>query len=157
MEPLLVIAIIVIVGLLLFAVEALVTPGFGIPGIAGALCFVVADGLVYHHYGTQAAILALFLSTLVVLLGLWWFSRSKTLERMSLQANIDSTNATTAQLSVRPGQRGRALTRLALIGNAEIEGKNVEVKSAGGFIDEGTPIEVCSVEDALILVRPIKE
>ena len=76
---------------------------------------------------------------------------------MSLQANIDSTNATTAQLSVRPGQRGRALTRLALIGNAEIEGKNVEVKSAGGFIDEGTPVEVCSVEDALILVRPIKE
>ena len=50
--------------------------------------------------------------------------------------------------------KGRALTRLALIGNAEIDGKNVEVKSAGGFIDEGTPIRVISVQDALILVSP---
>ena len=157
MEPFLIIAIVVVIGLLLFAVEAIVTPGFGIPGIGGALCVVVADSLVYHYYGTSSAIIALFISTAFILILIWWISRSKTLERMSLHANIDSTNASAAQLSVKVGERGRALTRLALIGNAEIGGQTVEVKSAGGFIDEGTEVEVCAVQDALILVRPAKD
>ena len=54
---------------------------------------------------------------------------------------------------MRPGDEGRALTRLALIGNAEIGGRRVEVKSAGEFIDPGTPVVVTEVSEALIVVR----
>ena len=86
MEPLLLICIIGAIALLLFAIEALITPGFGVAGIGATTCV--------------------------------------------------------------------ALTRLALIGNADIEGQTVEVKSAGQFIEEGTPIVVVSVNDALILVKP---
>ncbi len=73
---------------------------------------------------------------------------------MELKSTIDSTAATAAQLSVRPGDTGRALTRLALIGNAEINGRRVEVKSAGSFIDEGTSIVVTEVSEALVIVKP---
>lgn len=154
MEPLLLIGIIVAIALLLFALEALVTPGFGVAGIGATICVVIADAMVYHYYGGFAATVALLISTLVVLLFIWWLSRSKTLDKMSLKANIDSTSATEAQLSVRPGEEGMALTRLALIGNAEIAGRQVEVKSMGAFIEEGTPIVVTAVQDALILVQP---
>ena len=44
-------------------------------------------------------------------------------------------------------------TRLALIGNADIGGRLVEVKSADGFLDEGTPVIVVRVEDAQITVK----
>ena len=68
---------------------------------------------------------------------------------------IDSSNATAEQLSVKVGDQGVALTRLALIGNAEINGKVVEVKSSGEFISRGTLLVVVSVNEALIVVRPL--
>lgn len=142
-----------LLALLLFAVEALVMPGFGVAGVGAAVCTVVADILVYTEYGGAAALVALFVSVAVVLLFFWWLGRSKTLERMELKSTIGSTAATADQLAVRPGDEGRALTRLALIGNAEIGGRRVEVKSAGEFIDPGTPVVVTEVSEALIVVR----
>ena len=71
---------------------------------------------------------------------------------MSLHTSIDSTNATAEQLSIKVGDTGRALTRLALVGNAEIAGKQVEVKSSGEFINPGMPIRVVSVNEAQIIV-----
>lgn len=153
MSTTLIIIILVAVALLLYAVEGLLVPGFGIAGAGATLCVIVADVLVYYTFGPTAAIAAVLLSTAAVLFAFWRFSRSKTLDRMSLHSTISSTAATEAQLSVRPGDTGRALTRLALIGNAEIGGKVVEVKSTGAFIDEGTPVEVTAVREALILVR----
>lgn len=150
----LIIAILVVLAVLLFLGEALFVPGFGICGICGSLCVIAADVLIGVNYGTTAAILAVVASAAAVLLFFWWFSRSKTLERMELRSTISSTSATTAQLSVKVGDRGTALTRLALIGNAEIDGKTVEVKSTGGFIDEGTPIVVTAVSEALVSVAP---
>ena len=148
MEPLLLIGIIAAIAVLLFAIEVFVTPGIGLAGIAATVCVVIADSLVYYYYdGVTATI------TLII----WWLSRKRTIEKMALKANIDSTNATKEQLSVSPGEEGRALTRLALIGNAEIGGRTVEVKSSGDFIDEGTPIVVISVQDALILVKKKEE
>ena len=58
------------------------------------------------------------------------------------------------QLAVVVGERGVALTRLALIGNAQIGGRTVEVKSEGGFIEEGTPLVVTRVDTAQVMVRP---
>ena len=83
----------------------------------------------------------------------YWMLRSKTLEKYSLHKSIDSTAATQDQLSVQPGDEGVAVTRLALIGNADIGGRLVEVKSADGFLDEGTPVIVVRVEDAQITVK----
>ena len=153
MSPLLLIIIFALLALVLFAIEAFIVPGFGITGIAATVCVVIADSLVYYYYGTFWATLALFGSIVVVLFFFRWLAKSRTIERLSLHANIDGTNATPAQLSVKPGDEGKALTRLALIGNACINGADVEVKSASGFIEEGTLIKVTAVKDALILVE----
>ncbi len=154
MSVALIIIILTLVALLLYAIEAFVTPGFGVSGICATVCVIVADVLVFGNYGAVAAIVALLLSTAAVLLFFWWFGKSRTLDRISLRSTIDSTAATPDQLSVRVGDEGHALTRLALIGNAEIRGKVVEVKSADGFINEGTAIVVTSVNEASVLVRP---
>ena len=131
MSPLLLIIIFALLALVLFAIEAFVVPGFGITGIAATVCVVIADSLVYYYYGTFWATLALFGSIVVVLFFFRWLAKSRTIERLSLHTN----------------------TRLALIGNACINGADVEVKSASGFIEEGTLIKVTAVKDALILVE----
>lgn len=154
MSVLFIIVILVAAALLLFALEAFVFPGFGICGIGAIVCLVAADVLICRHAGTTAAIVAIVVSTIIVVGGLWWFAHSKAIDRVALHSTISSTAATTEQLSVRVGDEGRALTRLALIGNADIGGRQVEVKSDGGFIDEGTPVVVTLVNDGLVLVRP---
>lgn len=153
MEMITLIIILAIVSILLFAVEIFITPGIGAAGITGTICIVAANALTFVYYGTQTGFIVLGVTLLVSGLALYALSKSHALERSALHTEIKSTAATAAQLSVKPGERGIATTRLALIGNALIGGKNVEVKSADGFIDEGTPIEVISVNDALIQVQ----
>ena len=151
-----VILILAILALVLLAVEVFVVPGFGISGIGAIVCVVIADYFIYDEFGIWAAFFTLVLFCLLGALFFWWVSKSKTIDRVSLHSSIDSTNARTEQLSVRVGDEGVALTRLALIGNAEIAGKMVEVKSSGKFIEEGTRLVVTYVNEAMILVEEKK-
>ncbi len=67
MSPLLLIGTIVLVALLLFAIEAFVTPGFGVPGITASALILVADAITFYHYGAFIATCALFASVAFVL------------------------------------------------------------------------------------------
>ena len=148
------IIIIAIVALLLALLEIFVIPGFGLAGIGSIVCAVTDVVLVYNAYGLWPAVGAIAVALAVLGLLLWWVARSKAVDRMALHATISSTNATEAQLSVRPGDEGVAVTRLALVGNARFGDRIVEAKSAGSFIDPATPVRVVSVSEALITVEP---
>ena len=82
--------------------------------------------------------------------------RSKTLDRLSLKADIDGQVDRSAEQSLRPGDTGVTTTRLALIGYAEINGRIVEVKSTGEYLDEHTPVRVARVVDGTVLVEKVK-
>lgn len=147
------IILLVVLALLLFFAEAFLLPGAGIAGIIATVCVVVADILVYFDYGFWPSALSVLVSIIIVLGFFWWLGNSKTMEKVSLHTTINSTSATTAQLSVKVGDKGKALTRLALIGNAELNGAIVEVKSSGEFLDPGTPVVVVRVLEALVVVE----
>ena len=151
------IILLLVIAIILFALEIFVIPGFGISGISGIVSLGAAIVLIYNEYGGNAAFSTLVVSGLMLALCIWWVMRSKAIDRISLKSTIDSTNATEAQLSVKVGDKGKAITRLALIGNARINGKVVEVKSAGEFLSEGTPIQVIAVNEALIIVEELHE
>ena len=151
-----IIIILAVFALLLGLLEVFVLPGFGWAGIGSIACAVADACLIYADYGWQWACVAVVIALVVLGIMLYVVAHSRTFDRMSLKASIDSTNATADQLSICVGDEGRALTRLALVGNAEIAGKQVEVKSAGEFIDPGTPIRVIRVSEATITVEKIK-
>lgn len=155
MTPILIISIIGIVALLLFAFEALITPGLGIAGVIGTLLVIIADSLVYYYYGPLPALLVFSLSTAFVLGFIYMLGHSRWMQRMALRTQIDSTSASPEQLSIKRGDTGHATTRLALIGNAIINGKEVEVRSEGDFLPKGTPIRVVKVEEGSIVVVAI--
>ncbi len=142
--------------LLLGIIEIFIAPGFGLAGIGAVACALADVVLVYYTYGPTWAIVTVVVALLLLAFALWWVGHSKTMNRMALHTSIDSTNATQAQLSVKVGDTGKALTRLALVGNAEINGNVVEVKSSGAFIQPETPIRVVNVSQALITVEAEK-
>lgn len=135
------------------ALEIFIIPGTSLAGIVSAACLIGANVLVFDSYGLSAGIIVLATSLIVCLVAGIWMLRSKTLDRISLKRTIDSTAATEEQLSAKVGDRGIALTRLALIGNADFDGKIVQVQSADGFLDEKTPVVITRVIDGQVWVK----
>ena len=138
---------------LLAGIEIFIMPGFGFAGIGACCCLVIANILTFSHFGITTGLLVMGISLILCGLFCYWLMHSRTIEKYSLHKSIDSTAARQEQLSVRPGDEGITVTRLALIGNADINGKLVEVKSADGFLDEGTPVIVTRVDEAQITVK----
>lgn len=149
----LIILLLFVASAILLSVELFLLPGISLAGIAAGCSLIAANYLTFDYYGITVGLWCLAVSLIACGLLGYWMMHSKTLEKYSLHKTIDSTAATTAQLSVQIGDEGIAVTRLALIGNAEINGKLVEVKSADGFLDEGTPVIVVRIEEAQITVK----
>jgi membrane-bound ClpP family serine protease len=152
MEVLLIIALIV-AGLLLFAVEVFLIPGISIAGIASAICLLYAVYYAFAEISVLAGILTLVVAAVGVVGVTAWFMRSKTVDRLSLKKAIDYDLSPLKDVHIQVGDKGHAVTRLALIGNADINGHILEVRSADGFIDEKTPIVVERIKDGCILVH----
>lgn len=134
-------------------IELFLIPGFGIFGIAAGGCMLYANYYAFTELGIWGGVITLLITMVSGFGSLVWFMKSKTLDRVALKKNITSRVDRSAEAGVRVGDSGQTTTRLALIGYAEIGGSIVEVKSASGFIDEHTPIEVVRIVDGIVLVK----
>jgi membrane-bound ClpP family serine protease len=152
MDIVIIIALIV-AGLLLFMAEVFLIPGLSLAGIASAGCLIYVNYYAFAQLGATGGLVTLIISLCSYIIMLIWFLRSKAIDKLALKKNIDSTVGTPAEQEVKIGDTGVAITRLALIGNAEINGKIIEVKSADGFLNEHTPIVVERIMEGIIMVR----
>lgn len=152
MDIVIIIALIV-AGLLLFMAEVFLIPGLSLAGIASAGCLIYVNYYAFAQLGATGGLVTLIISLCSYIIMLIWFLRSKAIDKFALKKNIDSTVGTPAEQEVKIGDTGVAITRLALIGNAEINGKIIEVKSADGFLNEHTPIVVERIMEGIIMVR----
>lgn len=152
MEVLIIIALIV-AGLLLFIVEVFLIPGISIAGIASAICLLYANYYAFDALGLIAGFITLAISVLGCIAVTMWFMHSKTVDKLSLKKTLDYKINPLKGLDIRPGDEGIAVTRLALVGNAEINGHIIEVRSADGLIDEKTPIYVDRIVENNVIVR----
>lgn len=147
--------LLVLIGLFLFAVEIFVAPGISLAGIGAG---IVLLGTVYYAFvemGMMAGFLVLGISLLGIIGLTLWFMKSKTMDKLTLKKSLDYRYDPLQDCEVKVGSRGCSITRLALIGNVEIDGHIVEAQSASGFIEENTPIEVIRVNDRGIFVRAV--
>ncbi len=156
METAILIALIV-AGLLLFLVEVFLIPGTSIAGIASAVCLLYANYYAFHVLGVKAGCITLAASIVGCIVATVWFMKSKTVDKLSLKKTLDYKIDHLKGLEIKVGDQGVALTRLALIGNAEINGHIIEVRSADGFIDEKTPIYVERLVEGNVIVRKLPE
>lgn len=152
METVIVI-LLVIMGVVLLLIELFLIPGISVAGIAGVLFF---GGAIYYAYdvlGTTAGHLTLFASIVVLALAIWIFLRSRALEKMALNTEIDSKNDPLKDVKVHSGDTGVTVSRLAPMGKVKVNGFIVEAKTNSDFIDDGAEIVVLEVLSTNLLVE----
>ncbi len=153
MEYLIIIGLILL-GIVLFLLEVFLIPGISIAGFVALCTMAYACVYAFTELGTTAGYLTLVTVVIVGAVALYMVVRSRTLDRISLKKEIKSSVDNQAERSIRVGDEGNTVTRLALIGWADFGNQTVEVKSIDGFIDEDTPIVVIRIEEGTILVKP---
>lgn len=148
-----IIASLIIAGLILFIIEVFLLPGISIAGIVSAGCMLYGNYYAFDTLGTIPGCITLAVSALGVVAITIWFMRSKTVDKLSLKKMIDYRPEPLKGLDLKVGDEGIALTRLALIGNAEFNGRIIEVRSSGDFIDEKSKIRVERILDGIVMVQ----
>lgn len=143
----------IIVALVLMVVEMLLIPGLGIAGLGAIGAFGYANYYAFTELGNLAGFITLTSTLFLAIVIIVFVLRSRSMDKLALNKNIDSTVANEASKAVRVGDTGVTITRLALIGNALINDCIIEVKSCDGFLDENTPIIVERIVENVIMVK----
>lgn len=152
----LIISMLIIAGLILFIIEVFLIPGISVAGIASACSLLYAIYYAFDSLGTQAGIITIGI-TIIGITGITiWFMKGKTVDKLALKQTLDYKPNPLKGVDIHVGDIGTTITRLTLIGNAEINEHILEVQSADGFIDEKTPIKVCRITPNTIYVQSIQ-
>ena len=141
-----------IAGIILLLLEVFLFPGISLAGIGATACLIYANVHAFNELGTWPGVITLAVSIVSSILVFVWFMRSKSLDRLALKKDIDSSVKQPEADTIQPGDTGIALTRLAQIGNAQFGERIVEVKTTGDFIDAKTPIVVERITNGIIFV-----
>jgi membrane-bound ClpP family serine protease len=143
----------ILLATVLLVVEVLFIPGFGFSGILGIASMIGAVAYAFYEVGDIAGWLTLLMSVLICVALFIWALYGKTLDKVALSKNIDSTVQSVDTKNFKVGDCGVARTRLALAGEAEVNGFIIEVKSEDGFVDEGEKIIVSRVSANSLFVK----
>lgn len=144
-----------ILGILFILLELFFLPGISVAMIGGVGCFVAAVVMAYKNIGPAAGNITLILCLLASIASIWWFFRSRALDKMALNSEIDSTVDPLQGLAVAVGDKGICLSRLAPSGKISIQGKVLEGRAENEMIDEGDEIEVIEVGTANVIVKRV--
>ncbi len=148
-----------IVALVMFVIE-LFTPGIGVAGATGllALIAVIVMQLGWGH--PQVAFYIIAIALLIIILGLIWVIRSMQHGRLSrsfLVLKEHSSGSSVPEVDAAKidllGKTGVAISALRPSGIAEIDGRRLDVMTAGAFINKGESVTVVKAEGMHILVR----
>ena len=157
MELLLIIALILF-GVLFLVAELVFLPGVSVGGILSLICFGSSIYMAFHELGTEAGITATLVCLVLAAAATVLSLRSKTWQRFSLRQKIASSSMPApAEETIRPGDRGVTLSRLAPAGKIEIQGRIYEARSLDSYVDPRTPVEVVGFENFTIIVKTVTE
>jgi len=147
----------IVIGFMLLFFE-LFLPG-GVIGVIGAILIGVGVYGTFDAYGPLWGIpVSLFCSFGILAFIVWWaryFPESRMGSVFNLRTEISKTSGYVSQDasdSAYLGKRGVTVTTLRPSGEAEIDGRRIDVISQGGYIEKGETIEVVEVDSNRIVV-----
>lgn len=147
-----------LLGIVCLIVE-MFTPGFGVAGGVGFLSLIAAIVMQIGWGSPQMALLIIAIVLCIIVLALVIFIRSFQRGRLSrsflvLKESIDGASSSLGDDSAKAliGKFGTAVTSLRPSGIVEIDGKRLDVMTAGAFVDKGNSVRVTAVDGVEILV-----
>ncbi len=147
------VSLFVFLGALLLLVEVALVPGLGLTGILGVVSFIVSVAYAFVVLGATAGWVTFLAVLALVVFFILWSVYGKPFKRLALKTNIESTVKAPDAAAVAVGDEGVALTRLALVGEADFGKVQIDVTSADGFIDEGAAVYVSRITESTIFVK----
>lgn len=135
-------------------------PGFGVPGIAGAVFLILAVALTAQNFA-QALVMALaILAVLGTMLGvvMTFFAKGKLFKPLVLSDEQKKEHGyiSSSDLDYLLGKKGIAVTDLRPSGSIDINGVKFDVISDGEYISAGANVEIFKVSGVKLLVKKIK-
>jgi membrane-bound serine protease (ClpP class) len=148
-----------VIGLIGILWELHVVPGHGLPGILGAgallVAVLLAFGLPFLFVGVETIATAIVLTVIGFTLTVRAVPQNAWAQRLALSAAQGPEYVTSTDFGALRGRAGTATSFLRPAGIASIDGRRIDVLTAGEFIAAGTPIRVVRVEGARIFVEPL--
>ncbi len=142
---------------LLFVIIEMFHPGFGAPGIIGAILLVIGVILFSKTLLQALIMIIIILAILGVALTLVLQSASKGHLARHLVLNdsldVDTGFSSSEDLNYFVGSEGRSLTALRPSGIADFSGVKLDVVSEGDFISKDTEVIIIKVEGHRIVVK----
>ncbi len=144
-----------LIGLGLIVMELVFIPGTTVVGVLGVIFAAAGIVIAYKHFGRETGFYILLGASATTLATLVYSFRSGAWSKFSLKGAINSkvNEGLTSTLSV--GDEGITLSALRPIGKAEINNKQYEVRTNGGYVENGKRIRIVSIQANQIFVEPI--
>lgn len=143
----------------IFIIELLVPTG-GLLAILCVACAIASVTLGFMHEPTTGMILLAIYSVaapFMLIIGLRVAAKSPLGKKLVLSAEIPARTGAEPEPSLAQpvvGDAGEAITPLRPAGFIRIKGRRIDATAEGDLIDAGTAIEVASVRDGQVRVRP---
>lgn len=137
--------ILLLVGLALIWLEFLVIPGTTIAGIGGIILMGTGIYLAYHFIGPKTGMYSLMGAAVMLVISIVVFLKSNTWKKLSLNDNIDSKVDTYEEESIKKGDEGICISRLAPSGRICTGAQEVEAESVDGLLDPQTKVVIIKV------------
>lgn len=144
--------ILILIGFVLVVLEFLVFPGVHVTGFIGFACIGFGIYLAYQSLGVKTGHTVVLVTAVGGIVLTWYVLRSQTWKRLSLESQIDSTVEGVDE-SVKPGDCGVCLGRLAPMGKVKVGEVVTEAMSQSGYIDPDRKVEVVKVYKDKIIVK----
>jgi len=150
--------VLLLVGFILAAVE-MILPGFGIPGILSAICFIagviMAANTIEQAVTLTVIIVVVLAIMLTVVIVLFHFKKMKSPIRLDEELGKGEGFLSSDDLAFLVGKEGMTTTVLRPTGKCEIEGISFEVRSEIGYIEKGRKIVVVKIQSGAIVVKEV--
>lgn len=145
----------IFLGLVLLAIEGLVVPGFGLPGVLGVLCTGAGCYYFWVAHGPVAGLTAIFGSVLLSGGMLWWMARGSSAKRLILNRGLGGAEVPTPRLNHLVGRDGVVVTPLRPGGMVDFDGERYEALADGGaWLDAQSAVRVLRLSGSTIIVEP---
>jgi len=146
--------VLLLLGILLILAEIFLLPGITFAIVGGAIFMGGGLFYAYTHLGVEGGNIALAVSIITFIFTFFWLIKSKTINKIGLQTDIDSTVADKKLMDeIKEGDEGITVSRLNPVGKAKVNQITVEAKTLGDFVDEDVEVVVLKVYPTQIVVK----
>lgn len=140
-----------IAGYLLISIELFVVPGFGVPGISGLICLILACALALRYFGAVGGGTLVGGVILLTSVGIYFLPRMPFGRWIIQRKTLESARTEVSGLAI--GDRGTTESDLRPAGIARFGQRRESVVTGGEYIDTDKTVTVVELEGLRIVVE----